>query len=326
MSKLLKVSTFYAVIIMMLLSLSACGTNDTTSSQKLEEGEPEKMAKNKEEDSSKTRQYTDVLGREVVIPDQPQRVVALWSVGELLALNTKPVGSTKNLLRFYSEEEQKDIEIVGEGVMGDYEKVLSLQPDLILVYAKATAEELEQYSKIAPTVATAFFGDPFQTLRDVGEIMNKQEQAEQWITAYQERVEKMRVKAANLKEQGEKALVIQFALKDIYLYHSDTFPTIFDAYEFELTDKQKELQKDEAFAPQVVSLELLPEFNADRIFLIVNDDESRAILENIQSSRIWKDLPAVKNNKVYEIQNRISTKDVTTLDWALDEVFHLLEQ
>lgn len=320
MKKLLKRIGLSTGVALLIFVLTAC--NSTDSGEQVVKENEEKV----QQEVDMTHMYTDALAREVEIPTNPQRVVALWSIGEMLALDTKPVGATSHLLRFYSDEEKQDIEIVGDDVMGDYERILALNPDLILVYARATEEEIEQYSKIAPTVATSFFGDPFQALKDMGDILNKEEQAAQWIEDYNKRVALARTNLADVTSQHEKALVLQLALKNIYIYHSNTFPTIYDAYDFELPDVQRKLQEDDSFVSQQLSLEVLPDFaDADRIFVIVNDEESKSALENLQESSVWNGLPAVKNKQVYEIGNRLSTKDVSTLDWALDEVPLLLK-
>lgn len=273
------------------------------------------------ETEASTKIYTDALQREVEIPTNPERVVALWTVGEMLALDFKPVGSTEQMLRFYPEDAKEGIEIVGEGVAGDYEKILSLNPDLIVVFGLSKEEELAQYSKIAPTVATQFFGEPIQSLRDVAEILNKQDAAEAWIKDYNERVEAAREELKDLNLQEEKAVVIQLALKNMYVYRSQTFPTIFDAYQFQLSDYQAKLQENANFDKEQLSMEVIPQFeDTDRIFLIVSDEDSKATYEELLQSSVWKNLPAVKNNKVHVLDNRISMADVTTLDWALEEV------
>lgn len=74
-------------------------------------------------------------------------------------------------------------------------------------------------------------------------------------------------------------------------------------------------------------MESLPNFaDVDRIFLIVNDAESKATYEQLQQSGVWKNLPAVQKNQVYVMSERFSMADVSTLDWALDEVKEQLLQ
>ncbi|WP_168735393.1 ABC transporter substrate-binding protein [Cohnella fermenti] len=301
------------MILVLAIVMAACGNEAENTS-------PSASANAQEE----TRLFVDAQGREVEIPSDPQRVVALWTVGEMIALGQKPVGSTANLLRYYTEEEKAGIEIVGEGVAGDYEKVLAMNPDLIVTYARATADELETYGKIAPTITTPFFGDPIATFRMLGDALNKEETAEQWIADYDSRVQEMREKTASLELEGKTALIVQFAKKDIYLYKSSTFPVLYDAYQFKLTDKQAELEKAGEFGSTMLSQEVLPEFNADYLFVIVNDEDSRGAFDELKKSAVWSGLAAVEAGHAYEIGNRISINDITTMDWALDEVYRLL--
>lgn len=314
MKKIVK-SGIYASCLSVGFLLAGCSSEADTS----KESTATEQSAEAEENSTKT--YKDALGREVEIPTNPKKVVALWTVGEMLALDAKPIGSTTTLLRYFTEEEKDGIEIVGDAVTGDYEKILGLNPDLIVLYGLAKEEEIEQFSKIAPTVTTAFFGEPMASLRSMGEILNKKDEAEAWIDGYNKRVEDAREEVKDLNLQDEKAVVLQLAQKNIFLYRSSTFPTIYDAYQLNLSDYQTKLQKDEKFAKEQISMESLPEFkDVDRLFLIINDDDSKATYEKLQKSSVWKDLPAVKKDQVYVMDNRFSMADVTTLDWALDEV------
>lgn len=305
----------YSACIVAGLLVAGCSAGDTTTELVTQEA------------VSATKSYQDALGREVEIPVTPKRVVALWTVGEMLALQSKPLGSTEHLMRFFTDEEKEGIEIVGQAVSGDYEKILALEPDLIVLYGLAKPEELEQYQKIAPTVTTAFFGEAIASLRSMGEILNKQQEAEAWVKDYHARVALAREEVASLALTEQKAVVLQLAQKNIYLYRSATFPTIFEAYQLQLSDYQAELQQDESFAKQQLSMESLPSFaDVDRIFLIVNDAESKATYEQLQQSSVWKNLPAVQKNHVYIMSERFSMADVSTLDWALDEVKEQLLQ
>lgn len=277
-------------------------------------------------DDSATKTVIDAQGRSVEIPASPQRIVALWSVGEILALGEKPIGSSTNLLRFYTEEQRAGIEIVGAGAEGDLEKVMALQPDLIVISARATEDDIENYSKIAPTVTTPFFGDPFETFHTVANILNKQQEEEQWLSQYQSRVNEKRALTRDMNLAEQSALVIQFALKNIYTYKSSTFSVVFNDYQFKLTAKQEELQKDPAFGNLQLSLEVLPDFDADHLFVMISDEDSRQVYEDFTKSEVWNSMKAVKNKQVHLISNRMAINDVTTMDWALEEIYGLLHE
>lgn len=321
MKKTIKHTILYSgVCMLLLLVLSACNSESTDKKSTT----AQENSTSQEEASTKI--HKDALDREVEIPTNPKRVIALWSVGEMLALDQKPIGATKFLLRFYTDDEKKDIEIIGDDAGGDLEKILALEPDLIMVHANATEEAIEKYSKIAPTVAKTFFGDPFESMEDLGAILNKEEEANTYIENYHQKVKDTQAQLGSLGIEDEKALVLLISEGNIVLFPTKTFPTIFDVYSFGLTDAQTEIEKEEPVTTKQLSLESFYEYaDADRIFVIVNDEGSRHVLEGLEKDSVWNSLPAVEKGHVYELGNRISTQDVPTLTWALDEVKDLIQ-
>lgn len=56
---------------------------------------------------------------------------------------------------------------------------------------------------------------------------------------------------------------------------------------------------------EVISQEVLPDYNADAIFVVVNrDDKSQQAYKELQKSAVWKGLKAVKANHVYKIADQ----------------------
>ncbi|MDA0175688.1 ABC transporter substrate-binding protein, partial [Solirubrobacter taibaiensis] len=56
---------------------------------------------------------------------------------------------------------------------------------------------------------------------------------------------------------------------------------------------------------EVISQEVLPDFDADAIFVVVNrDDKAKAAFKQLQETPIWKDLKAVKGKHVYIINDQ----------------------
>ena len=110
--------------------------------------------------AAQTRTVTSTFtGKEVKVPAEPKRVVALWRTGaELVDLGVKPVGALDGELL---EEELgsevyatvKDTPEIGtfEGV--DVEKVIELEPDLIIGMDNGGLRiDYEELEEIAPTV------------------------------------------------------------------------------------------------------------------------------------------------------------------------------
>ncbi len=275
-------------------------------------------------DKVETRVFKDSLDREVTIPVKPQRVVATSFIGELLSLGYKPVGASEQLLRFYTEEDIAGITSIGSDA-SNKEAMIALDPDLIIASARTAPDEIEAMSKIAPVVAVPFFGEQLQSLHIAADILGLQKEEEAWLAQYNERVTKLQEKVKPIFKENESGIVIQFAQKALYTYATRVFPTVYDVLGLTPPEKLQELQKDKEFTGVVaLSEESLLEFTADRIFVIVNDEESIQVFEETKKGAIWSRIPAVKNNQVYVIDKRLSISDVSTLDWALDEVDRLL--
>jgi iron complex transport system substrate-binding protein len=146
------------------LMLTACGsdsddsaTDEPTAAPRVAEGCAE--VPEVSEDSG-TRTVTDTFTGDVEdVPTQPQRILALWRVGsELADLCVVPVGQLDGE---FSEDEidpatwdnYADVPVVGSYDGVDVEKVIELQPDLILgMDHGGLSIDYAELAEIAPTV------------------------------------------------------------------------------------------------------------------------------------------------------------------------------
>lgn len=116
-------------------------------------------------DSTETTSTTRSFGADngtVEIPTDPQRIVALGSPQTYLALGVEPVAfgekaTESNLAWLPAEAAQVNDAAVEVGDEPDYEKVASLNPDLIVVYEPEHVLEGDKYNEetlqsIVPTV------------------------------------------------------------------------------------------------------------------------------------------------------------------------------
>jgi len=139
--------TLTAILLVASLGLAGCGSQESSSADAKDE-------------APKTRTVTDTLLGDVEgVPVKPKRVVALWRTGgELADLGVTPVGSLAE--EFFPEEldaetyaKVKDVPVVGttEGV--DVEKVIALEPDLIVGMDNGGLTiDYKELAEVAPTV------------------------------------------------------------------------------------------------------------------------------------------------------------------------------
>ncbi|WP_026702540.1 ABC transporter substrate-binding protein [Salibacterium aidingense] len=248
-------------------------------------------------ETQETRTYTDSLDREVEIPENPEDVVAVNYFGELAALGIKPVGALDYDLNKYSGELTEGVESVGSE-QSDVEKIISLDPDLIIVSDYREAEAIENMQQIAPTVALEFGTPALEQLENVAEITGREEERETWMQEYEQKVEQAREDMDPYIEEGETAAVMQFYEKNIHMFHTSAFPTIYDAGQFKPTEKAAEISD-----PVTLSEEVIPEYSADRIFVMFSGRSAEENYEELKEKDIWKNLPAVQNGKVHVVDN-----------------------
>ncbi|MFE1629827.1 ABC transporter substrate-binding protein [Brevibacillus reuszeri] len=249
-----------------------------------------------------TRSYTDYKGHTSTIPVSPQRII-FWgeTFGDTLALGVKPVGGYGYTKQVF-EDRLKGVENVGFPI--NLEKVLELKPDIIL-YAGIEEKDFEALSKIAPTVIFDTFAPLEERMTKLGDLLGKQEEASKWLKGYQQSAENMwkKLKETEMKE-GETASVFTYYPGDrlFVMARTGLSQVLYDENGFKPTPLiQEVLAAQKGF--ELVSLERLPEFAGDRIFILnPTDEEPKRSTEALLKSRIWNDLPAVKNGNVHLIE------------------------
>jgi iron complex transport system substrate-binding protein len=134
-------------------------------------------------------------------PSERIVTVGLTEQDVLLALGIVPVGTTEWFGEYpgaiwpWAQDKLGDTipEVVGDAATVNFEKIATLQPDLILaLYAGLTAEQYDLLTQIAPTVAqpAAYvdYGIPWQELtRTVGRAVGQAEQAAALVTEVENR-------------------------------------------------------------------------------------------------------------------------------------------
>jgi len=302
----------------MMVIVSACGTNSASTSDK----------ENKE-DSAKTRIYKSDKG-DIELPANPKRVVVADQdyVGEVLTLGVKPVGASGWIFETpYYKDQLKGVESVGDKTSISIEKVAGLKPDVILTYNE---EYYEQLSKIAPTVLLPFGKyDYRERLTKIGEILNKKEEAKKALAAFDEKVKTKKSELFQKIDKNEKVALVELSDKQIYLFgknYGRGGEIIYNEFGLHAPAKVEEAAFKTGWAE--ISLEALPEYlgEADHIFLGVRganvgakNDEARK--KEIMSLKVWKDLPAVKagNVHLYDVQT-LYFQDIMALDNQIDFV------
>ena len=131
-----------------------------------------------------TRQVLDANGQTHTVPDAPRRVVVLseLDLDSALTLGVQPVGTVNGrgqstLPRYLLDKAGKEIAVVGDLDNPNLEKLIDLEPDLILT-GQTKPELLALLKEIAPTVVTGNWGEPWKTVFNrSANVMNKEAEA-----------------------------------------------------------------------------------------------------------------------------------------------------
>jgi len=307
-----------SVLLTLGLVLAACGSKNETS--KKEEEQPA---------ASNVRVYKDYLNHEVEIPLEPKRVIYHGEgYGDIVALDAQTVGAGFSWITDYAwEKEVQNVEDVGFPI--NIEKTLELKPDLIIV---TTSDEkiYEQLSKVAPTIVFDSFAPLEQRLTELGDILNKKEEAEKWLSNYKAKADTMWKSLVDegIMKENETASVLTYYPGDrlFVMARAGLSQVIYDSNVLKPDDKIQQILDDgTGFAE--ISTELLPEYAGDRIFILTPvPDEAKQSTKEMMESQIWKGLPAVKNGHVYTIDIRKADSDASTREWLLTELPNMLKK
>ncbi|MFD2680282.1 iron-hydroxamate ABC transporter substrate-binding protein [Bacillus seohaeanensis] len=289
--------------LLLLLMLSACGSSDSA--------EKEDTA-TKDENKSETVTYESETGP-VEVPADPQRVILLSGfTGNVLDLGVNIVGVDKwSKMNPRFEEELKDVEEVSDESL---EKIIELEPDLII--GLSNIKNIDKLSEIAPTVTYTWGKLDYLTQHiEIGKLLNKEKEAKTWVDDFKKRAQ---AAGEEIKAKiGEDATVsvIEGSTKELYVFGDNWArgtEILYQAMNLKMPEKVKESAVEPGY--YAISAEVLPEYAGDYIIFSKNPDADNSF----QETETYKNIPAVKNNHVFELNaKQASFSDPLTLDAQL---------
>ena len=242
-----------------------------------------------------------------VIKSQPKRVVVLDSgeLDDVTLLGITPVGAVSPHLKSeggfpsYLKDEIKGTVDVGPMTEPNLELIASLKPDLILTSKVRHEKIYAQLNAIAPTVMAETTGYPWKAnLALYAQALGKENEAKTALTAYEARAAKLggAIKAKNNGTMPTVS-VVRFVAGPTRLYEKASFSGTV------LTDvgltRPPATDADQMMLE--VSAEQVGKADADMVFVTTSDDPTKTKETEVQGTSVWKDLPAVKQNRVYNV-------------------------
>lgn len=295
-------------VLVFTLMLTACGGNEAKVNDSSNAVQGEQNSNNQAANEGTTTEHVvkDAMGHDVTIPANPERIIATYLEDPLLVLGHKPVAqwSVANGIQDYLQDQLSGVPTIPYNLPP--ETVASFNPDLILIGSEATVQNglYEQYQKIAPTyvVGDAITADWRTTLTTLGEVLNATDKVDAAMKEYDQKVADTKIKVE--EKIGDKtAAVIWLVSKNFYVVNGEVASgsVLYGDLGMKLPDVLSVLPEATAnWNP--ISLEKLVELDADYLFLVNSDKGQEGNLEDA----LWKNIPAVKNGNVYEIDSTSS--------------------
>lgn len=303
----IKPSFMSIALLLLAVIVSACGNSaGPSASQGANTQQPSAN------ETSGMRTYESETGP-IQIPADPQRIVALAHAPNVLSLGGTLVGVDQWTMgnRLFSDK-LKGVAIVSET---DLESVMAQNPDLII--AGAHMKNLEELGKIAPTVVYTWGKlDYLAQQREIGKLLNKEAEAQQWIDDFKQRTEAIGKEIKAKFGDDVTVTVFEAGPKDFYVLGNNWArgtEILYQAMGLTMPEKVKQ----DALGPgyYTLSQEVMPEYAGDFIVL----SRSATGKNDFMNSEVWKSIPAVKNNRVIEIDTESSSySDPISLDHLTD--------
>ncbi|CAI6081658.1 putative siderophore-binding lipoprotein YfiY [Paenibacillus sp. JJ-100] len=292
---MLKKNLMLLLTISLVLILAACGTAQTSTSGSGDSNNNSNTSTSADNSNSNSTS------------DEPRIAsMSIHLTNDLLSLGITPVGSViggeaKAFLSHVADR-LKDTTPLGPVKDPDMEALLALKPDVIYLDEEFSGDDVAKFEKIAPVhVFNLDDGTWRDHLKEIGKLVNREQEAEQYIQDYE--AETKEVQALIHDQIGDgTVMAIRVTAKELRVFSTrrPMGPILYD--DLGLTPAKGIQEMDTSKPYQVVSREVLPDYDADAIFVVVNsDDEAQTMFKELQSNPIWQGLKAVKAEQVYPI-------------------------
>ncbi|WP_426350885.1 ABC transporter substrate-binding protein [Alloiococcus sp. CFN-8] len=239
---------------------------------------------------------TDSLEEAITIEDEPKTIVTLApNITEIvyaLGLGDMVVG--RNAYSDYPEE-ALEVEVIGDFYSINLERIVELDPDIVIASTHFEEEMQAKFDDIGVQVITLYdstsFDGVYTSIETLGRVFNVQDKASEVIDEIKNQVADVEEKVKN-EEKPSVYYVVGYGQEGDYTATGDTF-----IHEMLTMAGGENIAKD--VAGWTYSKETLMEKDPD--IVIVKKD----FYDDFIASEGYKELSAVKNNKVYTIDNNL---------------------
>lgn len=247
---------------------------------------------------------TDDLGNELKFEEVPETVVSLipsnTEILYALEEGDKLIGATD-----YDNypAEALEVERVSDSVKFNAERIIQMDPDIVLAYSTGAPTGLEVLEEADIPVfvieSAASFEDVYGDIEQIAQVMGAEEKGEQLIASIQDEIKGVQDKVAKAEEK-KKAYIEISPLPEIYTTGDKTF--------------QQEIMNhagvENVFAdlegwPQISEEEVVSR-NPELIFTTVSYVENA--VDEIKARDSWSEIAAIQNGQVFQLDSDITSR------------------
>ncbi|WP_247739053.1 ABC transporter substrate-binding protein [Bacillus sp. 165] len=252
---------------------------------------------------------TDAMNKEVTIEKKPKRIVSLipsnTEIAYVLGLENEIVGVSDN--DNYPESVNKKEKVGGMEV--NIEKVISLQPDLVLAHASAmgtSKEGLQQLESAGIPVVVVNnadnFEDVYKSIQLIGKATGTSDKAATVIQDMKDKLAGIEEKAKTIEESKRANVWIEVSpAPEIYTAAKGTFMNAM----LEVIGAKNTASSKEGWV-QFTEEEVV-KLNPDVIITTYGYYVPNAS-EQVMNRPAWKNVTAVKEKKVYDVNSDLVTR------------------
>ncbi|MFC3803536.1 ABC transporter substrate-binding protein [Cohnella sp. GCM10012308] len=311
MPQRMKHFTALSLILMIVLTLAACGQNNKTNSASNQQSPSASLSASASPSASSSASDNPASGPltiqdargELKLDKVPSRIVAMdFSFTDMLvSLGVQPVGiaddGSADLFMDTVKEKLGNYTSVGSRYEPNIELISSVQPDLIIADINKHGAALDQLGQIAPVlVLDDFQADYDQMLKNfdiIAKAVGKETEAAERLTQHQALVKETQAK---LSASGLTVLPAVVNPKGFFGHsdHSYTGSIV------KLLGFADPLANETSY-PEL-TLEQLSELNPQSLFLMPTADVT--IVNEWEKNPLWSKLDAVADNRVFTVERR----------------------
>lgn len=263
----------------------------------------------------------DDMGRNVVIDREPQRIVSLAPSNTeiLFALNLgeRIVGVTE-----YCDypQEANNKEKIGGFSTPNIEKVISLNPDLVIATSmhQKTVEELDRLGVPVIVLFPKKVSDVLENITLIGRATGQEDVAEGLVKDLKARMDAVTDKTGKIPEGKRPRVYYEVWHDPLITAGPDTFVDDLITLAGGIN-----IAGDSKTSYPEISLEVVIQKDP-QIFIYSHHGNSRQEIEQIYSRQNWQDISAIKNKRVYIIDQNLVQRATPRLIDGLEELAKML--